>query len=76
MGPVPAILALLAPLALCGIVAVLALVPIPDGPAVHLLDVALGWLGGITVNVYGYWFGSSHGSRERDRSLAERREGS
>lgn len=65
-------LALLAPALLAVLVAVIVYGPAQtDGPVAHLLDVALGAVIAINLNVFGFYFGSSHGSREKDRAILE-----
>ena len=74
---IPAALALLAPLMLLTMIAILVWAPIADSVTRDLLNVALGAVISLCNQVYGFWFGSSHGSREKDSALlglAERQE--
>lgn len=58
-------LALLAPVALIGVIGALSFAEPPKGSE-QMLNIALGALIALANGVYGYYFGSSKGSRDKD----------
>ena len=60
-----AFLAILAPLSLVVIAVALVFVDVPE-PRQRVLDILLGALISLAKDVYGFEFGSSRGSREKD----------
>lgn len=64
----PLILAVLAPVAVVIIAILLVFVPVPEGQGHDILMMLLGALVAMAKDVYGFEFGSSRGSREKDQA--------
>ncbi len=61
-------LAFLAPGGLLMVILLLVFFSVPTDSR-DMLNIALGWLGAMAKDVYGYEFGSSRGSREKDKYM-------